>query len=76
MKRHFTNAVCMPIEPFATALGPLATCDIQWSDVLITTLIEVEEMLRIHCELFFINKNTQPLLTSERISKNYYVGFK
>jgi len=52
MKRHFTNAICMPVEPFAVAMGPIVGCGSPRSDVLITALSEVKKMWSFRCELF------------------------
>ena len=65
IKRHFNNAILLPVKPFASVPGRLKGCGSPWWDASMCAVIQVEEILSICCELWFDNQ--QEL-------NNYWVG--
>jgi len=51
MKSRFTIALFMSVCPFATFTGPLIKYDGPLSYVYILTLIQVEDILNMYCEV-------------------------
>jgi hypothetical protein len=47
IKRHFTKAILMPVEPFRTAPGPSKVCDSPRSELPMRAVIQVEDTLNI-----------------------------
>jgi hypothetical protein len=51
MKRHFTNAIFVPVKPFATAPGSLNWSDSPKADLAMRALKQMEDVLCICCQL-------------------------
>jgi hypothetical protein len=67
MKRYFTNAYFMLVRLFVTSTGRLKGCDSPWLDVSMHALIQLEDILRICCDLWWQTIRTQQLLNWEGV---------
>jgi hypothetical protein len=53
MKRLFTDALFMPVEPFA---GALKVCGLPWSEVSLGALIKAEDIRSVCSELWLVEQ--------------------
>ena len=65
--RHFTNPFFLPVRPFASALGPLKSCDGRWSDVSVWPLIELEGVWCVCCEVWFSGQSELSVIKWKRV---------